>query len=97
MTLNNYLVDYNVHDCGCLLHHLIRLYYIYWNYIDHSICIYILLYKHDIYLLCQSLIMSGLTASNECILITRSRAREVTGWIDHVKPDRNRSGFFHWV
>ena len=51
-------------------------------------------HKHDIDLLCWSIIMSGLNASSECIPITRSRTREVTGWTEHVKPERDRSGFF---
>ena len=50
-------------------------------------------HKHNIDLLCQSIIMSGLNASSECIQITRSRTREVTGWTDHVKPERDRSVF----
>ena len=33
-------------------------------------------HKHDIDLLCRSIIMSGLNASSECIPITRSRTRE---------------------
>ena len=37
-------------------------------------------HKHDIYLLCQSIIMYGLNASSECITINRSRTREV--WLD---------------
>ena len=51
-------------------------------------------HKHYIDLLCWSIIMSGLKASSECIPITRSRKREVAGWTDHVKPERDRSGFF---
>ena len=35
-------------------------------------------HKHDIDLLCRSIIMSGLIASSGCIPITRSRTREVT-------------------
>ena len=54
-------------------------------------------YKHDIDLLCRSIIMSGLKASSECIPITRSRTREVAGWTDHVKPERDRSVFWHWM
>ena len=49
-------------------------------------------HKHDVDLLCRS-IMSGLKASSECIPITRSRTREVAGWTDHVKPERDRSVF----
>ena len=30
--------------------------------------------------------MSGLNASSECIPITSSRTREVTGWTDPIKP-----------
>ena len=54
-------------------------------------------HKHDIDLLCRSIIMSGLNASSECIPITRSRTREVTGWTEHVKPERDRSFFWHWM
>ena len=54
-------------------------------------------HKHDIDLLCRSIIMSGLKASSECIPITRSRTREVAGWTDHVKPERDRSVFWHWM
>ena len=50
-------------------------------------------HKHDIDLLCRSKIMSGLNASSECIRITRSRTREVAGWTDYVKPERDRSVF----
>ena len=50
-------------------------------------------HKHDINLLCRSIILSGLKASSECIPITRSRTREVAGWTDHVKPERDRSVF----
>ena len=50
-------------------------------------------HKHDIDLLCRSIIMSGLNASSECIPITRSRTREVAGWTDHVKSERDRSVF----
>ena len=39
--------------------------------------------------------MSGLKASSECIPFTRSRTREVAGWTDHVKPERDRSVFWH--
>ena len=54
-------------------------------------------HKHAIDLLCRSIIMYGLKASSECIPITRSRAREVAGWTDHVKPERDRSVFWHWM
>ena len=47
-------------------------------------------HKHDTDLLCWSIIMSGLNASSECIPITRSHTREVTGWTEHVKPERDR-------
>ena len=36
-------------------------------------------HKHDIDLLCRSIIMSGLNASGGCIPITRCRTREVPG------------------
>ena len=41
--------------------------------------------------------MSGLNASSECIPITRSCTREVTGWTEHVKAERNHSVFWHWM
>ena len=51
-------------------------------------------HKHDIAILCRFIVMSGLTANSECITIARSRAMEVTGWTDHVNPERDHSGFF---
>ena len=54
-------------------------------------------HRHYIDLICWSIIMSGLKASSECIPITRSRKREVAGWTDHVKPERDRSVFWHWM
>ena len=38
--------------------------------------------------LCESVITSCINASVNCIPTTRSRATHVTGWTDHVKPER---------
>ena len=48
-------------------------------------------HKYDIAILCWFIVMSGLTANSECITIARSRAMEVTGWTDHVNPERDHS------
>ena len=51
-------------------------------------------HKHDIAVLCRFTVIAGLTASSECITITRFRAMEVTGWTDHITPERDHSVFF---
>ena len=43
--------------------------------------------------LCHSIIFSCMVASAECHPTVRPRAREVSGWTDQVKPERDRSLF----
>ena len=43
--------------------------------------------------LCDSVITSCIN----CIPTTRSLATNVTGWTDHVKPERERSLLWHWI
>ena len=55
------------------------------------------IHKHATDSLCHSIIGSCLSASAECIPISRSRATEVTGWAEQVKPERERSLLWHWI
>ena len=48
-------------------------------------------HKHAIDSLCHSIICSCMAASAECVPTVRPRASEVSGWNDHVKPERDRS------
>ena len=38
-----------------------------------------------------------MAASAECVPTVRPRASEVSGWNDQVKPERDRSLFWHWI
>ena len=38
-----------------------------------------------------------MSASEQCIPQAKSRAREMPGWTDHVKPERELSLFWHWI
>ena len=53
-------------------------------------------HKHAIDFLCHSIICSCMAVSAECVPTARPRAREVIGWTDQVKPERDRSLFWHW-
>ena len=51
--------------------------------------------KHAIDSLCHSIICSCMGESAECVPTVRPRASEVSGWNDQVKPERDRSLFWH--
>ena len=44
-----------------------------------------------------SIICSCMAESAECVPTVRPRASEVSGWNDQVKPERDRSLFWHWI
>ena len=54
-------------------------------------------HREEIDILCQSIIESCISASESCIPIARVRTKEITGWADQVKPEKDRSLFWHWL
>ena len=54
-------------------------------------------HKHAIDSLCYSIICSCMAASAEYVPTVRPRAREVSGWNDQVKPERDRSLFWYCI
>ena len=54
-------------------------------------------HKNEINLLCSKLINSCIDASHETIPRKRHIGKDVPGWDELVKPERDRSLFWHWM
>ena len=53
--------------------------------------------KKKFILLCSKLINSCIVASHETIPMKRHIGKDVPGWDELVKPERDRSLFWHWM
>jgi len=54
-------------------------------------------HTHDIDILCSDIFKCCLAAGRTHIPSRKTRAKLVPGWIDYVKPVKERSLFWHWM
>ena len=54
-------------------------------------------HRNKINLLCSRLINSCIDASHETISLKSHIGKDVPGWDELVKPERDRSLFWHWM
>ena len=55
------------------------------------------LHRRFIEVYCHSIIKSCIKASSVSIPLVRPNVQRVPGWTDHVKEERYRSLFWHWI
>ena len=55
------------------------------------------LHRRFIEVYCHSIIKSCIKASSVSIPLVRPNVQRVPGWTEHVKEERDRSLFWHWI
>ncbi len=54
-------------------------------------------HKEYIDILCAQFIECCITTGFDCIPLINHKAKNIPGWTDHAKPEREQSLFWHWV